>query len=1142
MCTTLRRTALAAPFRSLNRCFATVLAVALVTVTPFASAQQAATGTIRGRVQNATNGAYLENVTVQVNGTNTIVKTNGYGEYVIRNAPSGEVTLRANYVGEPEQTVTVSVPAGSEATHDFTFRETATTKRLDDGAIRLDPFVVSTERYKNARAIAIAEERNSINIKNVVAIDQFGDVPSGNVGEFVKFLPGIQVDYGASNGNQNGYSESTANGVSVRGFGPEDTTILMDGLPIAATVPGNLTRQTGLDQLNVNNASRVELIKVPTPDMPANSAGGQINLITRSAFEYSKPAYDASLFFNFNSQNLTLAKTQGPTNKNTFKTSPGVTFSASYPFSKTFGITVSGTLQEEFTQSYRGQLVWNNTWASNFNPSAFTNLAGQPSSLTNPVLTRYQITDTPSITDRTSGNIKVDWKPTPNQTLRFNVQYSTYTTNEAARRLDFRPTIAAGADWNPYQTIGTTANSTTAMTVGTRDRIGDTVSGAVIYDGNWKGWKVSAAANYSSSKSDLVDDKNGHYSTIDMNLNPGRVNLYLGADGIPYNAETFTRTTNLPLDYTQITNWSIANAQAFSGQSHNENIKSLYKVDVSRPLDFIPIIRNNPMTLSFGIRRDEETNKKDGRGTGYRQSLKPGATLTTADIVDNDYVGSSPGFGLRPQQWVSTYKIYELDKAKGLFDTATDGTDAVQNWISYVNQNKDLKETTDGAYMMLNGSFLNDRLSFLVGGRIERKARVGRTPFTDTKWNFVRNKDGSIYTDAAHPVGIRNDQAASDLFAATPLGTALRSSLSAAGITYPTTPYGSPTTSIEAVKLNRIALKEVSTHVTGKPSFTYSTAYKLTKKIDLKASFSRTFKQQPLENGTIGVISGNNLAINEFTLTEQANNNGALGQITVANPNLQPETSNNWDFEIAYYTEKGGKLSASYYNKHVKNATQSYTTYSGTPEFNSALTALGLDPNEYDGWRIGTSTNSSIDQTTDGYEFFASQDLGFLGTYGRRFSVFASWAMTNFPPPAPPVPYSIVNPDGTTTSLTPALTLIQLRADRFGGAGVQFSGNRFQLQVRGTYRNDAQDTTVAPVVYADGTIIRTMQPAETRIDVNMSYVFNKTFSVFASGKDVLNGERDRVWVDTTRKIPAWASLNDRKKFGATWTVGLKGHW
>ena len=419
-----------------------------------AFAQQTSTGTLRGKVQNATNGAYLENALVTITATGQQTKTNGYGEYEFRNVPAGEVNLKASYTGEPDLQASVTVMPNVAVNQDFTFRESSVTKRTDDGSIVLDPFVVSAERYRNAQAIALAEERNSINIKNVVSVDQFGAIPSGNVGEFVKFMPGVMIDYGATNGNNQGYSDNTANGVSVRGFGPEDTAILIDGLPVASTMPGNLTRQTGLDQLSINNAARVELIKVATPDMPNNSIGGQVNLVTRTAFEYPRPTYTAKVYFNFNSLNTDFSKTAGPTNKETFKTTPGVDLSVTYPVSKTFGVSLTGSWAREFSQSYRAQPTWNNSWATNYNAGAFTNAAGQPSSLSNPVLTRYQITDSPTMTERQSANFKIDWKPTPNQTLRANVQYSTYETNEAQRRLDFRPTIANGIVWDATQTVG----------------------------------------------------------------------------------------------------------------------------------------------------------------------------------------------------------------------------------------------------------------------------------------------------------------------------------------------------------------------------------------------------------------------------------------------------------------------------------------------------------------------------------------------------------------------------------------------------------------------------------------------------------------------------------------------------------------
>jgi TonB-dependent receptor len=1126
-----------------------LVSFATLTLVPVRAQNAAATGTVRGKVQNASNGAYLENAIVKISGTNRQVVTNSYGEYEFKDVPAGEISLIASYVGEPDQTAGVTVVGNIAVNHDFTFRENADTQRDDKGIIKLDPFRVSAERYHNARDIAIAEERNAINIKNVVSIDQFGIIPSGNVGEFVKFLPGVQIDYGSSNGNNQGYAENTANGVSVRGFGPEDTTILIDGLPVAATLPGNLTRQVGLDQLSINNASRVELIKVATPDMPNNSVGGQVNLITKSSFEYPKPVYDASLFFNFNSLNFTLDKTQGPVNKKTFKTSPGVSVSASYPFSKTFGITVSATLQQEFSQGYRAQPVWNNTWAPTpavtFNTGSISNYAGQASSLSNPVLTRYQVTDSPAITDRNSANFKIDWKPTPNQTLRANIQYSTYETSEAQRRLDLRPALpatGAGADFGPGRVIGTTGNGTIASTVTTRDRIGDTISGQLQYALDWKGWRVAIAGSYSKSSSDFEDEKNGHYSGIDMSLNPGKVALYYDADGIPFKAESFARTTNAPLDYTQVANWAVGTTTATSGQAHNERIIGLYKVDVSRPLDFLPFLRSNPLMLQLGYRHDEDDNKKNGRGTGYRQVLKPGATFTTASIADPDYINVTPGFGLAPQQWVSTYKLFELNKTNNLFETPVDGAEAINNYNSYVNQQKDLKETTDAAYVQVSGSFFNNRLSFVAGGRQERKGRVGRSPFTDTKWNFVKNKDGSVYVDAVHPAGVLTNTATSDLFLTTPAGIALRSALTTAGITFPSAPLGAVGTTLSSRMLQLQPLHEVDQHVTGDPSYSLSTSYKLTKKIGLKAAFSRSFKQQNLENGSIGVITGNNLSITEYTPSEQPAQNGALGQIVVANPGLKPETSRNWDFEASYYTDNGGKFTVSYYMKNVTNQTQTFTTYSGTTEFDQSLTALGLVPSEYDGWRIQTSANSATVQKTTGWEFMVSQDFGVFGKWGRRFSGFLSYAFTDFPPPAPPVPYIITNPDGTTTSLTPTVTTVLLRSNRFGGAGLQYSGDRYSLQIRGTYRNQNQVPGSAVITLNDGTEMRRMQPAETRIDVTMSYMLSKRYSLFASGRDVFNGERDEVWLHSGNVIPGYASLNDRKRFGTSWSVGVKGNW
>ena len=98
------------------------------------------------------------------------------------------------------------------------------------------------------------------------------------------------------------------------------------------------------------------------------------------------------------------------------------------------------------------------------------------------------------------------------------------------------------------------------------------------------------------------------------------------------------------------------------------------------------------------------------------------ATYTVADILDTNYQGQSPGFGLAAQQWASTYKLYEINQANNIFyvpdvDEATNTR--FENYNSYVGQQKDLKESTDAWYAMLTGRFFSNRLSMVGGMRQE---------------------------------------------------------------------------------------------------------------------------------------------------------------------------------------------------------------------------------------------------------------------------------------------------------------------------------------------------------------------------------------------------------------------------------------
>ncbi len=1122
--------------RSLSMSCLAVLALGLV-----ARAQEAPTGVIEGRVLNTTNGKYVGNAVLTVEGTTLEAVSDDYGYFQLRNVPAGAVTLKAAYGGETPQSVALTVLAGKTATQEVPLGKASNVRA--DGSVVLDTFQVAADRFKNAREIAINEERQSINIKNVVSADQFGDIPGGNIGEFVKFLPGVQISYGGpGTGVNQGYAQSDASGISIRGFGPEDTTIMIDGMPVSNATPGSLSRQVGLDMLSINNASRVELIKVATPDMPANSVGGQINLITKSAFEYAKPGLNTRIFVNVNSLNTKLGKTPGPINEKTYKTTPGAEFTVTYPVNSKFGFSITGYASNDFNQSYRAQPTLTTA-------GTFTNAAGGTPTYSTPAISRYQITDTSSLVERRSGNIKLDWKPTVAQLLTANFQLSTFNAVEGQRRLDARPAVAAGADWGPTFTTGTTANSTLDQTVTTRDRVGDTKSGQLQYKYQLGGWNLSAGGSLSVSTGDYKDRANGHFSEIGLKLNPGQVAFSNIRESRPGTISTFRRVANggAPTDYTNLSNWGFDNTIAKSGEAKSKNTVGLYKIDLERDLDFIPWLGSNSLSFKIGARRDQEETKKSGVGTGYQEILDTGKSYLIADIFDDSFVGQSPGFGAPAQQWGSTYKLFALNEQNRLFIAPPDGANAVSNYNSYVNQQKALTETTDGAYALLSGKFFKNRLRVVGGARQEEKTREGLGPFTDSRWNFAKKANGTLYTDNFYKTGVTFD-AVTTVVRTNADGTttsinnflsdpALLARLTAAGIKYPDHLYGTTGASLESRKLNLIANRYVYQKIRGEPSASVSAAFDLTKKIALKGAWSRSFKLPNLESGVAGILSGNNA----FSVNENATipADGTKGNITVANPGLLPETSLNWDFEVSYFTDAGGKFSVSYYTKSVTNQSVNFSSYSGTPTFDDVLPALGLNPADYQDWRLTTSSNSTSQQKTHGYEFQVVQDLSFLSKWGRHFSGFASYSMKSLGAAPTVAPYSIASPSGAVVVVTPTVNSITLSANRFAGAGLQFAANRFSLQLRGTYRND-NERGADRLPLANGNFLRRFEPAETRIDVNATFQLTKRYSLFLSGRDVLNGTREVVLRDDQNLLPVYAQVFDKNEFGHIWTLGITG--
>lgn len=1098
------------------------LTLAAGLLAPRARAQDpsAGTGTITGRVLNAANGKFLPNARIVVEDTPAEALTNEFGEYTLRNIPAGEVRLTASFTGQAAVTATVMVPAGQAVSHEFQLNRRGRATEAG-GPLVLDEFVVATERFRNAREIAINEERYAPNIKNVVSADAFGDIPEGNIGEFIKFIPGVLVDYGTF-----AYSSGAdATAISVRGFGPEHTEITIDGVPVSNASQGALTRAVGLDMLSINNASRVEVVKVPTPDMPSNSIGGSVNLISKSAFEYAKPTFTWRGYVSLNSENLDVfKKTPGPANEKTYKTLPGFDFTYAIPLSKTLGVSFTGATSNQFNENHRAKVAWS---ADANKTDAAT---GQRNDVTAPFLRTIEISDDPRTSNRHSGAVKVDWKPLPGHTVSVSHTLSYYDSVDANRR--FSLSSETPETWSPTTNIGKWGSGQKGdLNTIFRDKEGVTNSSYVNWRYDRGPWQIGAVAAYSVSKGWFRDESNGHFSDVEMNLaSVGQVVFEDIANGVPgrvtvYDENDPTRSTLI--DPSKLASYGLTDGNSFrvrSSQTDARNTKENYKIDVRRELDFIPS-GFMQLAVKAGFYRQVDREEKWGRGNHAWQYVGPADAITLSDYRDDVYSGSDPTYGFPPQEWVDPYKMYQLYQAHPEYfsdttdDTTNNGQDPVGstqsvaafNYDAWVSQQKSIKETSDAWYALLDGRFWRNRVSLVAGIRQEQAKREGYGPFQNSDWEFLRNPDGTMYRDDANPRGVKITDAGRFGDAA------LRSRLTAAGVNWDHVVIKN---SLEAKMLEKTPFYHVRKKSKGDPSYSANVAVNVTKDLVARVAWARTFGKPNYEDGILTNVSFN-----------ETDDPAAFprGTISIGNPALQPWVADNWDFSLTYYTPNGGKVGVGYFTKDVKNFHKTLTYLITNDNYELLMEEYGLAPSDaYVDWQISTTVNGEGTAKTEGYEFEVSQNLGFLGRWGKPFDLFATYTTKKLS-------------QNQTDKLRPT-------SNDFATGGINFSARRISLSVKATWRTKSQTQRVSGVFYIDPatgsrtsyTDLYLYEPEETKLDLNFNYQFSRRYGFFINARNFLNTNKETIQLDERGLLPGYARVTDNRDFGVQWTVGIRG--
>lgn len=214
-------------------------------------------GTIRGRIVD-TSKQILPGASIYIEKLHTGVTSDINGYYTFANLTPGTYTVKVSYVGYSPVEMKITIPAGKTLEKDVVLNE----------GLELQEIVVGGAFQGQRRAINA--QKNNLGITNVVSADQVGKFPDSNIGDALKRINGINVQY----------DQGEARFGQVRGTSADLSSVTINGnrLPSAE---GD-TRNVQLDLIPADMIQTIEVNKVVTSDMDGDAIGGSINLVTKS--------------------------------------------------------------------------------------------------------------------------------------------------------------------------------------------------------------------------------------------------------------------------------------------------------------------------------------------------------------------------------------------------------------------------------------------------------------------------------------------------------------------------------------------------------------------------------------------------------------------------------------------------------------------------------------------------------------------------------------------------------------------------------------------------------------------------------------------------------------------------------------------
>ncbi len=993
-------------------------------------AQEPATGSVAGRVYNPVGDAYVRNAEIQVEGTDLVTLSGEGGYYRIDNLPAGDVTLVLRYAGARTSTFTAHIVSGATARLELTLLdETASTRAASGEIVMLDAYVVSSEREGNAKAFM--EQKNALNMKNVVASDAFGEVTQGNIAEFLQYLPGLTIDYRGDD----------ARAISIRGLDPKYGGVTMDGARMATSSSSDpkRARQFEFEQVSINSVETIEVNKTLTAEHEADAPAGVINLRSKSPLDRKRMRVAWQANVSASSYEMAFGKSPGADDGYHYKVRPGgqVDFSNVY-FDGKVGLSLTANLSNVFMHgdNYYSPYL--------YGPTAAQLPQYNPENLPSVILREVRFGTTEKINRRRGVSAGLDFQPTQALRIMLRAQWSDIATDSHGRTMRFYAATSA-LDPDSSLTLLKTKTATITQLYSSSYKTGETVTLSPSFTYKKRSFELDGRFGYSKSKNEYRDLAKGYF----IDTTPRMGSEPLGMSRANTNSTAWNVVTNRDIflleNYTNSSNGNVASRPRHGEQ---EQYSGALNLKWAAPWKL-------PTYFKTGLHYRDMTHMLQRYSQDYTFRGADN-TLNTADDNFKNYI--SP-YVFRPDLGGNLFTgdrtIQFVDRRKLAADFFAHAPGSAEPWFVITNA-----QAADAyTYQLENYTNYQEKVPavYLMG-----TTKLGKlTVQAGLRYEHTTSRS-EVLLDPIPP-----EKMASDYPGITP-GT----------VDYVRTQYHDGRREWQEKKYGDLFMSA-------------SARWAFTPNLIARAGFSQSIHRPELDN-----------------LSRAPRINDETWLVTLPNPYLRPEYSNNFSIELEYYLTRVGRLSVSVFHNRIRDV--QYQTADLTAE--QAIAAgmripAGIDPSLY--WFRTTLNGDLLDLS--GVELEYRQSLTFLPGILKNLGVFATFSRTWF--------NDEVLAGGSTSPYA-------------ASGGVWFDYRRLKLSAKGTWTDEMFDASGA------GGEIRRLEPI-LYINVEASYDlrFKKRSrfkqSLFISGRNIFN-EYQRVYSNVPGRLYTQSTR------GATWVAGFKG--